>query len=51
VAGVDDRLANVNSKVAEVIDDGKEAKETMEQTANNVDQVKHSSSINLISVV
>ncbi|KAF8496224.1 hypothetical protein F5888DRAFT_1946627, partial [Russula emetica] len=40
VAGVDDRLANVNDKVTEVIHDGKEARQVMEQTANDVDQVK-----------
>ncbi|KAI0281937.1 hypothetical protein BGY98DRAFT_154074 [Russula aff. rugulosa BPL654] len=40
VAGVDDRLANVDDKVMEVIHDGKEARQVIEQTANDVDQVK-----------
>ncbi|KAI0281935.1 hypothetical protein BGY98DRAFT_154239 [Russula aff. rugulosa BPL654] len=40
VAGVDDRLANVADKVMEVIHDGKEARQVIEQTANDVDQVK-----------
>jgi hypothetical protein len=39
---VDDRVANVNHKVAEVI-------HGMEQTANEVDEVKRLSSLNLIS--
>ncbi|KAH9981775.1 hypothetical protein BJV77DRAFT_354094 [Russula vinacea] len=37
---VDDRVASLGNQVAEVIDDGKEAKQVMTQTANDVDQVK-----------
>jgi len=42
VLAVDDRVANVNDKVGEVI-------HGMERTANDVDEVKRLSSLNLIS--
>ncbi|KAH9959282.1 hypothetical protein BC827DRAFT_524479 [Russula dissimulans] len=49
VANVDDRVANVDNrvrvvddKVAVVIHDGNQAKEVLQQTADNVDQIKQS---------
>jgi hypothetical protein len=47
VASVDDGVVVVDDKVAEVIHDGKEAKQVMKQTANDVDLVKRSSSLNI----
>ncbi|KAF8487489.1 hypothetical protein DFH94DRAFT_28938 [Russula ochroleuca] len=40
VATIDDRVKVVDDKVDEVIHDGKEAKQVIEQTANDVDQMK-----------
>ncbi|KAF8496174.1 hypothetical protein F5888DRAFT_1835294 [Russula emetica] len=40
VAGVDDTAKMVGDKVAEVIHDGREAKMVIQQTANDVDQIK-----------
>ncbi|KAI0284744.1 hypothetical protein BC826DRAFT_1179252 [Russula brevipes] len=40
VAGVDDRVRAVDEKVAVVIDDGNKARVVIQQTANDVDQVK-----------
>jgi archaellum component FlaC len=44
VSSVDDRVVVVDDKVAEVLHDGKEAKQVIKQTANDVDLVKGSSS-------
>ncbi|KAH9960390.1 hypothetical protein BC827DRAFT_391007 [Russula dissimulans] len=42
VASVDDRVRAVDDKVAVVIHDGNETREVLQQTANNVDQVRQS---------
>ncbi|KAH9959278.1 hypothetical protein BC827DRAFT_1269037 [Russula dissimulans] len=42
VADVDNRVRAIDDKVAVAIHDGSEAKELLQQTANNVDQVKQS---------
>ena len=49
VGGVDDRVAKVDDRVAGVDDRVAGVNMVVQQTANNVDQIKRSSSLNLIS--
>ena len=49
VAGVDDRVAKVDDRVAGVDDRVAGVNMVMQQTANDVDQIKRSSSLDLIS--